>query len=74
MTHRGRPVKWIGADIGWKTGHVVTLDGVPIRKPTAIQNATLVQHSCTNEIEWVESEKLSPWQTREEWEASDEQS
>jgi hypothetical protein len=68
MTHRGRPVKWIGADTGWKTGHVVTLDGHEVYHLGLL----VVQHSCGGQIESVYEGKLSPWLTREEWEATNE--
>jgi hypothetical protein len=80
MTHRGRPVKWIGADTGWKTGHVVAPGLLEVTRKVLVPSktghkvslATLAQHSCTGQIEFVLDGDLSPWQTREEWEVESE--
>lgn len=74
----GQLVKWKGDDGGWRTGRVV--QAAMQRETVYFKNdygATvparetvkrLVQHSCTRDLEWVDSTKLEPWQTRDEWE------
>jgi hypothetical protein len=68
MSHKGRPVKWIGADTGWKTGHVVAPMGKEVREGPYL----LVQHSCDGAIERVDAEQLEPWLSRDEWEVESE--
>ena len=72
MSHKGRPVKWIGADTGWKTGHVVWLDGGEMYRVSNLAMYLLIQHSCGGELELVQEGKLSPWMTREDWEVESE--
>lgn len=77
----GELVKWLGDDGGWRTGRSV--EGAMQREtvygkteygatvPVGERVRRLVQHSCTYELEWVEASKLTPWQTRSEWEKDD---
>ena len=61
-------VQWVGKDGGWKTGVKVNIQGYIRRQlmPEWRGCSTLVQHSCTNELEFVAESKLQPWPTRTE--------
>lgn len=57
-------VQWIGKDGGWKTGEIVVIDGAKIQT----FKTTLVKHSHTGELEFVEESKLERRPMREEYE------
>lgn len=53
-------VKWIGSDGGWKVGKIVRVDLMEVTR----FNRVLVQHSHTNELEFVLRTSLSPYMDR----------
>jgi hypothetical protein len=57
------PVKWIGADGGWKVGHLACVDGyTPWRTtPGALTIDYLVQHQHTRELDWVTENTYEPY-------------
>jgi hypothetical protein len=62
-------VKWIGKDGGWKTGQVVRVDGLEIRKIGVRHDFLLIRHSCAGELEFVSESRLEHWADRSEWES-----